>query len=316
MAATPAPAPGIAPGPEIAPATGIAGSAGFVYLNGRFIDKGAATLSVEDRGTLFGDGVYEVIRYYAGRPLALDAHLGRLRRSLGGIRLAPPADVERLPQITADLLARNGLAEAKVYWQITRGAAPREFVVPRDARPSVLVIAYPAKPVDLVAPAPRLRAVLADDERWHNCWIKSLMLLSNSLTHTAAVDAGADAAILHRDGRVTEATSANAFAVRGGVLYTHPADRWILHGVTRAIVLELAASLGIAVREEAITTEELRSADEVFLTGTTTHVSAVTSVDGARIGNGDVGPITRRLHEALMARIARDCLAARAGAAA
>lgn len=280
----------------------------FVYLNGRVLPKSEACLSVEERGVFFADGVYEVTRYYAGRPFELDRHLARLDRSLQAIRLPPPPELPQLPRITDDLLDRNGTPDAKVYWQITRGPAPRDYALPRAARPTVLVIAYALGPIDLGEPCPTLRAATAPDERWSNCWIKSLMLLANMLAANAALDAGADVAILHRDGRVTEGAAANVFVVRDGVLWTHPADRWILPGVTRAVVLDLARELGLPVREEAVAVDELRAADEVFLTGTTTQVAAVTSVDGQTIGGGVPGPITRRLHAAFLDRVRQACL--------
>jgi D-alanine transaminase len=280
-----------------------------VYLDGRILPKREASLSVEDRGTLFADGVYEVLRYYAGRPLAMDAHVARLRRSLAAIRLAEPDEVDRLADITASVLDHSGLRDAKVYWQITRGSAARDYAIPRGVRPTVLVMAYPAAAVEVAAPPACLRAAILPDERWANCWIKSLMLLGNMLATNAALDAGVDAAILQRDGRVTEGASTNVFSVRDGELWTHPADRWVLAGVTRALVLEIAAESGIPVHERPVTVDALLSADEVLLTGTTTHVAAVGQVGDRRIGTGEPGPITRQLHAGLMARIERACLA-------
>lgn len=278
-----------------------------VYLNGSFVAKAQAALPVEDRGTLFGDGVYEVIRYYGGRPLGMAQHLARLRRSLGGIRLAEPADVSDLPALTEQVIERNGLRDAKVYWQITRGAGPRDYPIPRDAAPSVLILAYPLAPLDRQAAPSPLRAILTHDLRWSCCYVKALMLLPNMLAHNQALDAGADAAILHRAGRVTEATSANLFAVVDGVLRTHRADQWILGGVTRGITLDLARRLGLAVCEEAVSTDELLAADEVMLTGTTSHVAPVAAIDGRPIGAGEIGPVTRRLHEAFVEYVRDQC---------
>ena len=278
-----------------------------VYLDGRYLPRSAAMLSVEDRGTLFGDGVYEVVRYYGGRPFALAAHRQRLQRSLEGICLTPPPDAGRLGEISEELLSRNGWSDARAYWQITRGAAPRELPFPTRTRPSVLVMAHPLEVLDPAAALPRWRAVLAEDTRWRDCWIKSLMLLPNLLAHNRALEAGADAAIFQRDGVLTEATNANFFAVRSGALWTHPSDGRILGGVTRDAVIGLAREMGIEVREQGVHTEELPAIDEAFLTGTTTHVAPIVSIDGQTVGDGGAGSITRRLHEAFAAYVQAEC---------
>lgn len=275
-----------------------------VYLNGQYLPKREAALSVEDRGTLFGDGVYEVTRYYGGRPLAMAAHLARLRRSMEAIEIDEPDDVPALPEISDALVQRNDLEDAKVYWQVTRGpASPRNHAIPERANPSVLVMTYPAPAVDPHAACPAWTAILAEDRRWGDCWIKSTMLLPNTLARSAANRAGCDEAILQCDGRVTEGTSTNVLVVKDGVIRTHPANRRILGGITRAIVLELARGQGRTVREEAVTVEELIGADEVMLTGTTTHIAAVTHVDARAIGDGRPGPVTEALHHALMQHV-------------
>lgn len=278
-----------------------------VYLNGQYLPKSEAMLSVEDRGTLFGDGVYEVIRYYGGRPLAMEAHLARLRRSLRGIELDEPVAVAQLPAISDALVRDNDVPDAKVYWQVTRGPAAREHVIPAEARPSVLVMSYPAPPLETQAPCPAWRAMVAEDRRWSDCWIKSLMLLPNVLARTAAQRAGCNEAILQRDGRVTEGSSTNVFIVRDGELRTHPADRHILGGVTRQLVIELAQAQGLSVVERACTVEQLMAADEVFVTGTTTHIAAITHVDGRAIADAEAGPVTRALHEALVGHVLDAC---------
>jgi len=280
----------------------------IIYFNGTYVPKTRAVMSVDDRGTLFGDGVYEVLRCYAGRPLAVDEHLGRLRDSLEKIGLNAPKELDRLPQIISQLLEHNSLSDAKVYFQVTRGSAPRNQVFPQGVSPTVLAEASPAKPLERDGPVPTLTAMLAEDERWSNCWIKSLMLLPNVLATNAANQAGYDAAILHRGDRVTEATNANIMAVRDGELWTHPANRWILNGVTRRLVLDLAGAIGVAVREETFTPDQLMSAREVLMTGTTLHVTAVTHIDGQPIADGKPGPVTRRLHEAIVQHIHGRCL--------
>lgn len=288
-----------------------ASPASVVYLNGAYLPKGEARLPVEDRGTLFGDGVYEVIAYYNGRPVALAQHVRRLRESLRGVRIAPPepSDVARLGEITGEVLRRSGLRDAKVYWQVTRGAAARDLAFPKDVPPSVLVMAYPLAPLSLEpSREPRaMRAILAPDVRWRNCWMKTVMLLPNMLAQNEALERGCDVAIFERDGVVTETTAANLFIVRGGELRTHPLDGRILGGITREIVIELARGMGIAVREECFRTEDLFAADEAFITSTTTHGAPVIEVDGKRIGSGGRGETTRRVHAAFTKYAMREC---------
>jgi D-alanine transaminase len=280
----------------------------IIYLNGRFLPKSDATMSVDERGTLYADGVYEVLRYYAGRPLAMDLHMARMRQSLEGIRITPPDAFDRFTELAGVLLEKNGLTDARLYWQITRGAAPRKPKFPKDVPPTVLMAVDPLDPLDPLVPVPTKTATLLPDERWSNCWIKSLMLLPNILAANEAHDAGYEAGILQRDGVVTEATNANAMIVRDGELWTHPADRWVLNGVTRQLVLQLAGQLGVTVCEQNFGTEQLRTADEVLLTGTTLHVATVSHIDGEPIGDGTTGPVTQRLHDALVQYITSECL--------
>jgi D-alanine transaminase len=278
-----------------------------IYLNGRFVPKSAAAISVDERGMFYGDGVYEVLRFYAGRPLAMDLHVDRMRKSLSRIEMAEPEGLDRFLNVAEALLEKNKLTNARFYWQITRGASPRNANYP-DVPPTELVIVDPAAPLNPDAPVPTLTATLMPDERWANCWIKSLMLLPNVLASNAAHRAGFDSAILHRDGTVTEATNSNAMIVRAGELWTHPANRHILNGVTRQLVLRCAREIGVTVREQTYTTDQLLTADEVLLTGTTIHVTTITKVDQQTIGDGKPGPVTQRLHDALTDLIANECL--------
>ena len=282
----------------------------IVYLNGCFLPRREATLDIEDRGIMYGDGVYEVLRYYGGRALAMDRHVARLRRSLAQIALTEPAAFARFGAISDELVERNGGGDATVYWQVTRGAAPRRAAFPKGVPPTVLMLTYPADPIEPEDAVQALTAVTAEDVRWHNVSVKSLMLLPNVLAHNRALEAGADAAILHRAGAVTEATSANIAIVRGGELWTHPADQWILGGVTRAIALELARTKGVPVFQRTFAVNDLLSADEVIICGTTTHIAGIVRVDGQPIGRhpgGGVGPVTRRLHGAIVRHVRNVC---------
>jgi D-alanine transaminase len=279
----------------------------IVYLNGSYLPKSKASFSVEDRGTMFGDGVYEVLRYFKGQALAGDKHLDRFRRSLEAIKIQAPKDVDQLEDISRQVLERNHWDDASIYWQITRGPAARDRTFPPAARPTVLVIATPQPPLDLAAEPLEVCTMLAEDIRWSRSAIKSLMLLPAVLHYNAARTAGYDDAILHRGRVITEATGANLFMVRDCQLHTHPDDAWILNGITRQIALQIAEQLGLPGHQQAFTIDELKSADELFLTGTTTMITAVTQVDGQSVGDGQVGPITKAIHGAVVDYIAQTC---------
>ncbi|GGI98145.1 D-alanine aminotransferase [Alicyclobacillus cellulosilyticus] len=243
------------------------------YVNGVFVaaDADGAVVPLEDRGHLFGDGVYEVVRVYGGRPFLLAWHLERLAHSLAAIGLANPHSDAEWTSLIEQAVAQSGAAEATVYWQVTRGTAPRAHTFP-DVQPAVTMVVRPWT----APPAPRAATLLClPDERWANAWVKSINLLPNVIAKENARRAGADEALLVRSGAITEGAASNLFVVHQGVLYTHPANRYILAGITRRFVLGLAHDLGIPVREVAWPLAELAAADEVFLTGTTTEVLAV-----------------------------------------
>ncbi|MEM9416591.1 MAG: aminotransferase class IV [Planctomycetota bacterium] len=278
-----------------------------VYLNGEFLPKRDATLSVDERGVLFADGVYEVVRYFQGQPFTLDEHAARLARSLDGISLA--FDAESLGPISDELVARNGLKEARVYWQVTRGpgqrgpAFPRSHIIDPAMRPTVYLAAESAEPLAKDAPLPTISAITVPDDRWANCWIKSLMLLPNTLAKTKAHAQGAGEALFVRDGWITEGSSTNCFAVFDGELYTHPADHYILEGITRNVIIDLARQLDIPCHQQAFNATDLPAADACFITGTGTLMASVTQVDGQTIGKGVAGAVARRIWEAFLQRV-------------
>lgn len=276
-----------------------------VYLNGQYLHRTHATLSVDERGVHFADGVYEVVRYFNGKAFTMAEHLDRLKRSLDGIDLA--CDAEAVAAISDELVSRNGLTDARVYWQITRGSGLRNHVIADDLVPTVYLSAEPADVLGETPELPTISAITTLDDRWHNCWIKSLMLLPNTLAKTKAANAGAGEAIFVRDGRVTEGSSTNVLAVFDGELYTHPADRFILEGITRNVVIELAKQLDLPLHEQAFNASDLPAADEVFITGTGTLLASVTQVDGNMIAEGQAGEITQQLWDAFIQRVQVDC---------
>ena len=282
-------------------------AAGVVYLNGEFLPRAAARVSVDDRGFLFGDGAYEVTRVVDGRLFEAERHRRRLARTLDGLQIDRSGiDLEALDRAAERLLAENGLleGEATVYVQVTRGAAvPRtHHFPPAGTRPTVYAAAT------RFVPPTKLRergasVITVPDIRWSRCDLKTVNLLPNALAKQAAVAAGADEAIFVRDGVLMEGSHSNLFAVVDGELRTAPATNYILPGITRDVVLELARGAGIAVREYPLLHAELPRAAELFLTSTTSDVLPVVRIDGATVGAGAPGPVTRRLYEAFALRM-------------
>jgi D-alanine transaminase len=277
-----------------------------VYLNGAYLDRAKALVSVDDRGFLFGDGVYEVTRVHHGRLFEGERHLRRLARGLEGLGIVLPAGLAAgLLEISEGLVRENSLeqGDATVYLQITRGTAPRtHHFPPRGTAPTVFLSATRlTSPEDVRA---RGATVITMPElRWARCDLKTVNLLPNVLAKQQAVAAGAFEAVFVRDGLVIEGASSNTFAVIGGVLRTHPATHRILAGITREVVLELAAELGITVDEQAVTVDGLAGASEVMVTATTADVMPVVRVDERVVGDGQPGPIARELQRALLARM-------------
>ncbi len=271
----------------------------IVYWNRDYIPLQKATVSVEDRGFLLGDGIYEVVRVYGGRPFRLADHLQRLHQSAAAAQLPLPDNADDLPDIIQRLLEENNVFDSNVYIQCTRGHShPRQHAFPTEVHPTMLVMLTPVIPLTPGAREQGVSAITVPDVRWRRCDIKTIMLLPNAMAKTQAHDAGAYEAILVRDGLVTEGSSANVMAVINGELRTHPEDTDILGGITRLVVLELASQLGIPLREEAFTVPEMYAAQEVLLCSSSPEILAITSIDGQTIGRGRPGPVTQRLYEA------------------
>lgn len=289
----------------------------IVYLNGAYIPKAEASISVDDRGFLLGDGIYEVTPFYEGVPFGLDGHLTRLRNGLEWTRI--DADIGSLEDMMRSLIARNALESAErslVYMQVTRGVAPRTHYFPEeDVAPTVYAYAKAwNRPADDVW-SRGFTAITVPDRRWSRVDIKTICLLPNAMAFQAARDAGADDAILVRDGVALEGAHQNFWAVFGETVVTHPTGSYILPGITRSVVLDIAREAGMPVEERPIQVEELAKADELFFTGTTGEVRPCVQVDGRSVGAGGVGRVTRTLSDGFLARVARVVDAARVGAA-
>jgi D-alanine transaminase len=282
-----------------------------VYLNGEYVACGDAVVSVNDRGFLLGDACYEATPVYQGTPFRLGQHLDRLRRGLELTRIG--FDPAALIPVHDELIRRNGLGScelALVYLHVTRGVAPRAHAFPDPpVTPTVYAFAKEVRTATDEEFEAGAAAITHPDPRWLLPSIKATGLLGNVLAQQAAVDAGATDVVLHRDGRVTEGSHNNVFVVERGTLVTAPADDLILHGVTRAVVLELAREDGLAVEEVAFDLDRLRRADEVFFTSATTEIRATVRLDGRPVGDGSPGPVTGRLRQLLRARIALECIA-------
>jgi len=254
------------------------------WIDGKTCDLSEATVRLEDRAYFFGDGIYEAIRVYSKNPFYLQAHLDRLHRSADAINLKLPYSDEEISSACSDLIRLSGYDEAYIYMQVSRGVAPREHSFPKNAKPSmsIYVREIPSAMIEQVArPA---ACITVPDERWMNCYIKSVNLLPNCLARQQAVEAGASEAILYRPGGVvTEGTRSNIFAVIGGEVRTHPESNLILSGITRRIILDIIASLRIPCREEAFTLEELPSASEVWITSTISELQPVAGINGSAV---------------------------------
>lgn len=272
-------------------------------VNGRVVPLARARVPVLDRGYLFADGVYEVLRTYGGRIFESDAHFDRLDHSLRGARIPWPLPRAALLRHLHALLRRSRLTEARIYVQVTRGVAPRQQGFPRGVRPAWVAWVEALPPPD---PRPYRRGVrlrTMPDPRWARCDLKSVALLPNVLAKQEAVDAGADDAVfLGPGGIVREASSATLFVVQGRRLRTHPLGREILPGVSRGVVIEVARAAGFRVLERPFRRATLYAADEVFLASTMRELLPVVQVDGRRIGAGRPGPRTAELHAAFVAR--------------
>ena len=269
----------------------------LLYLNGEMVDESEAKISVNDRGFVFADGIYEVIRVFGGQPFEMQRHIDRLERSAAAIRLTLDPSAEEIGTIALDLLAREDAQEAQIYIQVTRGVAPRSHGSPGGVTPGTLIAIRSV----LAPPAEILKnggaGITVPDDRWARCDVKAIGLTANVLARTRAVDVGAYEAIFVRDGYVTDAASCNVFAVFGTTLMTAPCTNYILWGITREVTLELAREDGIDTLEASFRVEQLREADEIFVTGTSSGIVPIVMLDGAVVGSGRVGPVTRRLME-------------------
>jgi len=266
----------------------------YILVNNDVMERDAM-VDIEDRAYQFGDGVYEVIGIYDREPFMIDEHLERLVRSASEVQLDLPFNISTFKEQLLGLVRKNDIQNGIIYLQVSRGIASREHAFPEsDASP--VTIAYTREETPLTDKEDNgASAVLTEDIRWLRCDIKTLNLLPNVLAKQKAVENGAIEAILHRGNTVTEASASNVFIVKDNVVYTHPANHYILNGITRRKILELCSQMGITVKEEIYSVDDLLAANEVFISATKLDVVPILEVDDHLIGNGYPGKYTKRI---------------------
>jgi len=279
-----------------------------VIWNSQIVEREEVSIDPEDRGYQFGDGIYEVVRAYNGVFFCLDEHIDRLYSSAQKIEMAIPQTIEEMKSLMNQLLKESGVETGNLYLQVTRGiASPRNHVYPDLSVLPTITGNMTIVPRDAEKIASGITAVTEPDIRWLKCDIKSISLLGNIMAKHEAHKRNADEAILHRDGIVTECSASNAAIVKDGVIYTHPDGNLILPGVTKIVWLKCAEALGIEVREEPFTLNQLAEADEVFCSSTTIEVMPIHTINGEKVNNGKSGEITRQLADAFKQKIEEHC---------
>jgi len=267
-----------------------------VFLNGKLLPVEDAKVSVLDRGFIFGDGVYELVPVYSRVPFRLEEHLVRLERSLGEVKIRNPYSRAQWRSHIHGLVDAQPFEDQGIYFQVTRGAAKRDHAFPKDVEPTVFMMANP-----LVNP-PQAQverggaAVSAPDNRWLRCDIKSISLIGNVLLRQLSAEAEAAETILFREGTLTEASASNVFIVKRGVIQSPPKSNLILPGITYDVIAELARADKLPIEFKSITEDEVRSADEVWVTSSSKEVFPIVTLDGRPIGDGKPGPVFRRMY--------------------
>lgn len=275
---------------------------GYSLWNNRIVLDKEVIIDREDRGYQFGDGVYEVIKVYDGIVFTLNEHLERFYTSAEKIKLMIPYKKDKLLMLLRELVHKNNLGTGHIYLQITRGSGSRQHHFPHTIKP-VLVANVKENPRPLANFENGVKATILEDIRWLRCDIKTLNLLGPVLAKQEAYEKGCYEAILHRNGVVTEGASSNVHGILDGVLYTHQVDNMILNGITRNVLLACAKEIGLPVKEQAFTLEQLTTMTEVIITSTTSEITPVIEIDGHIVGTGKPGEWTRKLQQQFNAKI-------------
>ncbi len=269
----------------------------LAHFNGQLLPLDQIRISPLDRGFIFGDGVYEVVPVYGGTMLRGREHFERLQRSMDEIQLANPHSVDEWLAISRELLAHHPGDQA-LYIQVTRGVPPkRDHVIPKGLAPTVFMMSNSMSTPSREAVENGVACVTARDFRWEKCHVKSTSLLGNVLARQMSADVGATETILFRDGQLTEASSSNVFVVKGGRVLAVPQDNLILLGITYQLLEQLAKEGHVNLEVRPVSEQEVREADEVWLSSSTKEVLAVTTIDGRPVGAGKPGALFRRMHQ-------------------
>ncbi len=268
-----------------------------VYLNGDFLPIEEAKISPLDRGFIFGDGVYEVIPFYAGHGLRMREHLKRLQRSLDELEIDNPYSIEQWETSITSLIEKNGGGNVGVYIQVTRGVAKRDFPPPKGLKQTVFMMVNP-----LATPKPEIyvkgiSCVSLDDNRWLKCHIKSVALLGAVLLKHESNQGGFDEAVLFRDGYLTESSASNIAAVKNGVILCPPMDNLILPGITYELMIELARKNNMPLEIRRVSRRQVRSADELWIMSSTKEVVPIVTLDDKPVGSGEPGTIFKQMHQ-------------------
>lgn len=283
------------------------------YVNGRYVPHDQAQVQIEDRGYQFADGVYEVVPVSHRVLIDEEPHLDRLGYSLAELRIPWPVSRPALKLILREMLSRNDLTRGLLYFQVTRGVAPRDHKFPAKAKSSLVITAKHTKPHSPTLLAAGVSVSTQPDIRWERCDIKSLSLLPNILAKQSAHETGAfEAWLVDANGMVTEGSSTNAWIVtHSSEIVTHPKSNDILGGITRQSLLQLAQSKGLILAERGFTLDEARGAAEAFLTSSSAFVLPVVQIDGKPVADGKPGPITKQLRMTYINNMTQQIFAAR-----
>ncbi|MES1044849.1 D-amino-acid transaminase [Heyndrickxia oleronia] len=266
-----------------------------IIFNGEIVEKSEVNIDIEDRGYQFGDGIYEVIRVYNGHLFTKDEHIQRLYESAEKISIRIPFSKKDLMQRLEELVETNQLDTGIIYLQITRGTYTRQHGFPSEEIIPTYVAYTREMPIPQVSMDNGVKGLLVEDIRWLRCDIKSLNLLGNILTKQQAAEAGCYEAIQHRGEEITEGSSSNVFIVKDNCVITRPATNLILNGITRQVILKLCKENGIEYKEQIFTVNDLKQADEVFISSTTSEVMPIVQINELQINSGTPGKITKKL---------------------
>ncbi|PYZ93651.1 amino acid aminotransferase [Salipaludibacillus keqinensis] len=267
----------------------------IAYYKDAFVDMDEKVVPIQERAHQFGDGIYEVIRVYNGKPFFMKEHLTRLQKSADAIELQLPYSMKEIESLCDEGLKRSGLADAEIYMQISRGIHPRQHFYPDPACSVFTMTVKQAKVIPEDLRKQGVKVMTTEDVRWKNCYIKSLNLLPNVMAKQKAKVNDCEEAIFHEDGIVKEGCSTNVFVIKDEKLYTYPALKGILHGITRQIILDLAADLEIEAVEEPFDVNFLYDADEAFISSTNMEIMPIRQVDDAKLPSNR--PLTVKLIE-------------------